>query len=138
MSCRFSFPPQNPYPIFETIQKLVTAATLRLAEEEWERATHRERIHSVPAAPEINLRPTPSGVEVHIPLYHPRPGTVCHSHEAVRGDRGAAASKATGTRNQQQSCERRRIAAPYSHPRWHLMVVVSLGYFPLDPCCTPA
>jgi len=61
MSCRFSFPPQNPYPIFETIQKLVTAATLRLAEEEWERATHRERIHSVPAAPEINLRPTRPG-----------------------------------------------------------------------------
>lgn len=54
---------QNPYPI-EAIQKLVTTATqnnVRLAEQEWEQATHRERIHSVPAAPEINLRPTRPG-----------------------------------------------------------------------------
>ena len=60
---------QNPYPILDAIQKLVTTATegnARLAEEEWQRATHRERMHSVSAAPAINLRPTPSGVEVHV------------------------------------------------------------------------
>jgi small-conductance mechanosensitive channel len=60
---------QSPYPILDAIQKLVTSATeanARMAEEEWQRATHRERMHSVSAAPAINLRPTPSGVEVHV------------------------------------------------------------------------
>ena len=60
---------QSPYPILDAIQKLVTTATegnARLAEEEWQRATHGERMHSVSAAPAINLRPTPSGVEVHV------------------------------------------------------------------------
>ena len=60
---------QNPYPILDAIQKLVTTATegnARMAEEEWQRATHRERMHSVSAAPAINLRPTSSGVEVHV------------------------------------------------------------------------
>ena len=60
---------QNPYPILDAIQKLVTTATegnARLAEEEWQRATHRERMPSVSAAPAINLRPTSAGVEVHV------------------------------------------------------------------------
>ena len=60
---------QNPYPIIDAIQKLVTAATeanARMAEEEWQRSTQRERTHSVSAAPAINLRPTTSGVEVHV------------------------------------------------------------------------
>jgi small-conductance mechanosensitive channel len=58
---------ENPYPILEAIQKLVTTATegnARGAEEEWQRATHR--ILEVSAAPAINLRPTSSGVEVHV------------------------------------------------------------------------
>jgi small-conductance mechanosensitive channel len=60
---------QNPYPIIDAIQKLVTATTeanARMAEEEWQRATHRERMHTVSAAPAINLRPTTLGVEVHV------------------------------------------------------------------------
>ncbi len=60
---------KNPYPIIDAIQKLVTAATeanARMAEEEWQRSTQRERMHSVSAAPAINLRPTTSGVEVHV------------------------------------------------------------------------
>jgi small-conductance mechanosensitive channel len=60
---------ENPYPILDAIQKLVTTATAdnaRLAEEEWKRATHRELIQSVSAAPAINLRPTSAGVEVHV------------------------------------------------------------------------
>ena len=60
---------QNPYPILEAIQKLVTTATegnARMAEEEWQRATQRESMHSVSAAPAINLRPTSLGVEVHV------------------------------------------------------------------------
>jgi small-conductance mechanosensitive channel len=60
---------QSPYPILEAIQKLVTTATegnARLAEEEWHRATQRESVHSVSAAPAINLRPTSLGVEVHV------------------------------------------------------------------------
>ena len=60
---------QNPYPILDAIQKLVTTATgdnARTAEEEWQRATHRERMAAVSAAPAINLRPTTAGVEVHV------------------------------------------------------------------------
>jgi hypothetical protein len=60
---------QNPYPILDAIQKLVTSATegnARMAEEEWQGTTHRERMHLVSAAPAINLRPTTAGVEVHV------------------------------------------------------------------------
>ncbi len=60
---------QNPYPILESIQQLVASATeenVHQAEEEWQRATHRERIGAVSAAPAINLRPTTSGVEIHV------------------------------------------------------------------------
>lgn len=60
---------QNPYPIIDAIQKLVTTSTeanARMAEEEWKRATQRERMHTVSAAPAINLRPTTLGVEVHV------------------------------------------------------------------------
>jgi small-conductance mechanosensitive channel len=60
---------QNPYPILDAIQKLVTTVTeanARMAEEEWQRAAHREGMHSVSGAPAINLRPTSSGVEVHV------------------------------------------------------------------------
>lgn len=60
---------QDPYPILDAIQKLVTKGTeenARLAEAEWQRATHRELMHAVSAAPAINLRPTSSGVEVHV------------------------------------------------------------------------
>lgn len=59
---------QNPYAVVDGIQKLVTANTevnARMAEEEWQRAT-RDGTHSVSAAPAISLRPTPSGVEVHV------------------------------------------------------------------------
>ena len=60
---------RNPYPIIEAIQKLVTAATeanARKAEEEWQHSSQRERMPAVSATPAINLRPTTSGVEVHI------------------------------------------------------------------------
>jgi small-conductance mechanosensitive channel len=60
---------ESPYPTIDAIQKLVTKATeasARMAEDEWQRATHRELVKSVSAAPAINLRPTSSGVEVHV------------------------------------------------------------------------
>jgi small-conductance mechanosensitive channel len=60
---------ENPYPILDAVQKLVTSATeanARAAEEEWQRATQRDHVTAVSAAPAINLRPTPAGVEVHV------------------------------------------------------------------------
>ncbi len=57
------------YPILSAIQNLVTATTgvnSRMAEEKWQRSTQRKRMHPVSAAPAINLRPTASGVEVHL------------------------------------------------------------------------
>src|SRR5712692_12002135 len=60
---------QDPYPIIDAIQKMVTKETeanARMAEQEWKGATTRYRVQSVSAAPAINLRPTTAGVEVHV------------------------------------------------------------------------
>ena len=73
---------ENPYPVLDAIQHLVTKATeenAHEAEEEWKRSTNRERMRTVSAAPAINLRPTASGVEVHV-----RYITRAHERYAVR------------------------------------------------------
>jgi len=60
---------QDPYPIIDAIQKMVTKETeanARMAEQEWKGATTRYRVQSVSAIPAINLRPTTAGVEVHV------------------------------------------------------------------------
>ena len=52
---------QNPYPVIEAIQKLVvkeTEASVRGAEEEWQKATTHYRVQNFSAKPAINLRPT--------------------------------------------------------------------------------
>lgn len=59
----------DPYPIIEAIQKIVAKETepnVRMAEQEWQRAAGRSPSRSISAAPAINLRPTPAGVEVHV------------------------------------------------------------------------
>lgn len=43
-----------------------TEANAGMAEQEWQRTASRYRAQSVSAAPAINLRPTNSGVEVHV------------------------------------------------------------------------
>lgn len=58
---------ENPYPLIDSIQKLVTEETAsgaRAAEEEWQQAASRQRLAAVSAAPAINVRPTSSGVQV--------------------------------------------------------------------------
>ena len=58
---------ENPYPIVDGIQKLVSAETetnARLAEQEWQRATSRYRVKSFSAVPSINVRPTNQGIEI--------------------------------------------------------------------------
>jgi small-conductance mechanosensitive channel len=60
---------ENPYAVMDAIQKLVakeTEVNIRMAEEEWQNATTRYRVKSFSAAPAINLRPTGSGVEIHV------------------------------------------------------------------------
>ena len=60
---------QDPYPIIEAIQKMVAKETeenARAAENEWKQATSRSRVQSVSATPAVNLRPTSSGVEIHV------------------------------------------------------------------------
>jgi small-conductance mechanosensitive channel len=60
---------QNPYPMVEAIKAMVTQATeanARLAEQEWQRAAGAHRAQSVSGEPAINLRPTATGVEVHV------------------------------------------------------------------------
>lgn len=64
----FLLPPEeNPYGAFEEIQALVakeTADNARLAEQEWQRVTHRYGISPPSVSPAINVRPTSGGVEV--------------------------------------------------------------------------
>ena len=58
---------ENPYPLIDAIRKVVTdetALNARMAEEEWKRATNRQRMQSFSAAPAINVRPTSEGVQV--------------------------------------------------------------------------
>jgi small-conductance mechanosensitive channel len=60
---------QDPYKVIDTIQKLVekeTAANAQKAEQEWKHSASRYRVQSVSAKPAISLRPTGSGVEVHL------------------------------------------------------------------------
>jgi len=60
---------ENPYPIIDAIQKMITEETkanVATAEQEWQRATSRYRAQPVSAAPAVSLRPTSSGIEVHV------------------------------------------------------------------------
>jgi len=60
---------ENPYPIIDAIQKMVaeqTAANVEAAEQEWQRSTSRYRAQPVSAAPAVSLRPTSSGIDVHV------------------------------------------------------------------------
>jgi small-conductance mechanosensitive channel len=59
----------DPYALIDAIQQTVTKETeenAKAAEKEWQNATSRYRVQSVSATPAVNLRPTPSGVEVHV------------------------------------------------------------------------
>ena len=60
---------QNPYPVIDAIQKMVakqTEANVTAAEQEWQKAASRYRAQPVSAAPAVSLRPTASGIEVHV------------------------------------------------------------------------
>jgi small-conductance mechanosensitive channel len=60
---------QDPYPVIEGIQKLVTKETeanARTAEQEWQHTTSRYRIQAFSAAPALNVLPSGDGVEVQV------------------------------------------------------------------------
>jgi len=60
---------QDPYPVIDAIQKMVTEQTqgnVQAAETEWQRSTSRYRAQPVSAAPAVSLRPTGSGIDVHV------------------------------------------------------------------------
>jgi small-conductance mechanosensitive channel len=60
---------QNPYPLVDSIQKLVeeeTRASASLAEQEWQKSANQDRMKSLSVAPAIHLRPTVAGVEMQI------------------------------------------------------------------------
>jgi small-conductance mechanosensitive channel len=62
-------PNQDPYPLLDAIQKTVAKETdtnVHAAEKEWQNAASNYKVSSVSAAPTVNLRPTSSGVEVHV------------------------------------------------------------------------
>ena len=61
-------PGRDPHTMIDTIQKLVakeTESDAHLAEQEWQRSSHN-RIKSFTADPAINVRPTSSGIEIHV------------------------------------------------------------------------
>ena len=60
---------QDPYPLIDAIQKTVareTEANAKAAEQEWERADSHYKVQAISPSPAVNLRPTPTGVEIHI------------------------------------------------------------------------
>ena len=62
-------PGQDPYPVIDGIQRLVTQETetnAKLAEEEWKRTTSKYRVQAFSAQPGINVRPSSNGIEVRI------------------------------------------------------------------------
>jgi small-conductance mechanosensitive channel len=62
-------PNQDPYPLLDAIQQRVEKETKNnaaAAEDEWKNSSSNYKVRSVSAAPTVNLRPTSSGVEVHV------------------------------------------------------------------------
>lgn len=75
-------PGRDPHTVIDAIQKLIakeTESDAHLAEQEWQRATTHYRVKSFTAEPAINVRPTSSGIEVHV-----RYITRAHERYAVR------------------------------------------------------
>lgn len=73
---------QDPYPLLDAIRETVakeTESNARAAEQEWQRATSRYHVRSVSATPAVNLRPTTTGLEVHV-----RYITRAHERSAMR------------------------------------------------------
>ena len=67
---QFTVPPnEDPYPLLDAIQQRVekeTKTNAAAAEEEWKNSASNYKVRSVSGAPTVNLRPTSSGVEVHV------------------------------------------------------------------------
>ena len=62
-------PDQDPYALIEAVQQAVVRETeenTRSAEKEWQNVTGHYRVQSVAATPTVNLRPTASGMEIHV------------------------------------------------------------------------
>jgi len=60
---------ENPYPMIDAIQKMVgeqTHENVLAAEQEWQRSKGPHRAQPVSAAPAVSLRPTSSGIDVHV------------------------------------------------------------------------
>jgi small-conductance mechanosensitive channel len=58
---------QNPYPVIESVQKLITektASDARSAETEMQRVVTHQRVRAFSAAPALNVRPTSDGVQL--------------------------------------------------------------------------
>ena len=60
---------KDPYALIDVIQKTVskeTKASVQAAEQEWQRDVSHYRVRSVSPTPAVDLRPTSTGVEIHI------------------------------------------------------------------------
>jgi small-conductance mechanosensitive channel len=60
---------QDPYAVIDELQKLVAKATeanAKQAEQEWQHSTTKYHVQAFSAKPAINVRPSGSGVEVHV------------------------------------------------------------------------
>lgn len=60
---------RDPHSIIEEIRKIVTDSTaesVRLAEQEWQRVTHKYGVQTFSATPSIDVRPTGAGVIINV------------------------------------------------------------------------
>jgi len=80
---------QDPYPVIDGIQKLVereTAASAKLAEQEWLSAARKYRVKAFSAVPGLQVVPTSSGIEIrvrYITRAHERHSTRQSLYQAV-------------------------------------------------------
>lgn len=80
---------ENPYPVIDSIQKLVSAETeanAHMAEQEWQKAASRYRVKSFSAVPSINVRPSGQGIQIvvrYITRAHERYDVRARLHQAI-------------------------------------------------------
>jgi hypothetical protein len=80
---------QNPYQMMEAVQQVVeqqTRADAAVAGKEWERSVSNYKVKALSPSPAIQLKPTPSGVEMkvrYVTSAHERFATRARMYEQI-------------------------------------------------------
>jgi len=92
---------QNPYSLVDAIQKIAeeeSRADAAIAEREWRGSAGHDRLHLLSVAPAIQLRPTASGMEIHVRYItsaHERYATRARMYQRIVGLMHGEAAKSS-------------------------------------------